>query len=181
MTNCFNEIQRERTDEYNILNSERNDNRCCISSNDIITTHWYFKLLPRNELEYLILEAAEKSSINQFGKGRMFSTNDLYLNITIGNLSVFKTAQKGTIWEDRFNLISLGIVQYTLKSNGYSSIKRGGGVNVRRWYKEELFLEEEKLQKSEIIDADKKQEEALELEIKERFSCRNTSALIEIM
>lgn len=104
-------------------------------SKKIITTRWYFKLLPRRELESLILEAAEKSAINQCGSGRMFSTNDLYLNISVGDTAVFKTAQKGTIWEDRFNLISLGIVQYTLKSHGYSSIKRGGGVNVRRWYK----------------------------------------------
>lgn len=177
MSNSIQEVQERTYKEMQVVMD--GESHMDISKH-IITTHWYFKLLPRGELECLILEAAEKSSINQNGKGRYFSTNDLYLNLSVGDKSVFKAAQKGTIWEDRFKLISLGIVQYTLKSNGYSSVKRGGGVNVRRWYKEELFLGDN-LQHSEIIDADKKQEEALNLEIQERICSRSISSLIEVM
>lgn len=137
-------------------------------SNNTITTLWYLKLLPRDELEVLILEAAERSSISENGRPRKFSTNDLFLNLTVGNHTLFK-ALKGSLWEDRFNLISLGIVQHTLQTNGYSSVKRSGGVNVRRWFKEDLFLEGQP-RNSEILDADQQQEEALNLEIQTQIN-----------
>lgn len=128
----------------------------------------YLKLIvsaiPRQELEILILDAASRACRGCRGEFIHFSMNDVYREIRIGNTFVFAD-RKRTIWDERFEIISKGIVQYTLKTNGYSSLKRSGGVNVCRWYKSEnteeqimgngaVLFQEENRQKPNLVNTD---------------------------
>lgn len=93
---------------------------------------WYLNTMPQCELEKVILKAAEKACKTQSGKPRYFSTNDLFLSIEINGCSF--QAVKGTVWEKRFSIINLGIIQSTLRKNGYATIKMARGSCVRKWF-----------------------------------------------